>query len=159
MRRFFGSLRPGGPPATEVAWVHAQLLAPERALWDAMPGPDRRHSAAVGRRVEMLLGERAARPVLAAALLHDVGKTASGLRTGGRVVATLVGLRRGRDAAAAGDGRIARYLRHDQIGAALLQDAGSDLLTISWAREHHLPRERWTIPLDVADALKLADDD
>src|SRR3954467_4558474 len=38
------------------------------------------------------LGSRADRPVLAAALLHDMGKTACGLGTFGRVVATLAGL-------------------------------------------------------------------
>jgi hypothetical protein len=158
IRRFFGSLRPGGPPAAEVAWVHDQLLPGERVLWDGMSGPDRRHSALVARRVDAALVD-AGRPVLAAALLHDVGKTASGLRTGGRVLATLVGAARGRERAAAGEGRVARYLRHDAIGATLLEQAASDPLTIAWTREHHLPRDRWTVPPGIADALKDADDD
>lgn len=136
-----------------------QLLPAELALWAAMPGPDRRHSAAVARRVEAALGRDASRPVLAAALLHDVGKTTGGLRTPGRVVATLVGAVRGRDRAAGGDGRIARYLRHDEIGGALLAEAGSDPLTVAWATEHHRPRSTWTVPQPLADALKTADDD
>ena len=54
-----------------------------------MSGPDRRHAAGVARAVQRALGHEASRPVLAAALLHDVGKVESGLRTYGRVVATL----------------------------------------------------------------------
>jgi hypothetical protein len=156
-RRFVGSLRPGGPAAADVAWVGEQLLPGELALWRAMPGPDRRHSVGVARRVQAAL-PGADRPVLAAALLHDVGKTRVGLRTPGRVVATLVGMVR-RERAALGDGRVARYLRHDVIGADLLEAAGSDPLTVAWTREHHLPRDEWTVPQPAADALKAADDD
>jgi hypothetical protein len=158
VRRFVGSLRPGGPRAGDVAWVEEVLLPGERAVWSAMPGPDRRHSVGVARRVEAALAD-APRPVLAAALLHDVGKTRVGLRTPGRVVATLVGMARGRERAAAGEGRVARYLRHDELGADLLEQAGSDPLTVAWTREHHLPAERWTVPRPLADALKAADDD
>ncbi len=71
----------------------------------------------------------------------------------------MTGAVRGRERAAAGDGRIARYLRHDELGSALLEAAGSDPLTVAWAREHHLPREQWTLPPDAADALCAADDD
>jgi hypothetical protein len=97
--------------------------------------------------------------VLAAALLHDVGKTRVGLRTPGRVVATLAGMARGRERMAAGEGRIARYLRHDAIGAALLEEAGSDPLTVAWTREHHSPEDSWTVDPAVGAALKAADDD
>ena len=158
-KRFFGSLRPGGPPAGEVAWVRAQLLPGEWGLWSAMPGPDRRHSVAVARRVGDALGDRATKPVLAAALLHDVGKSASRLRTPSRVVATVTAGVVGRERASGWDSAIGRYLRHDEHGAALLAQAGSDPLTVAWTREHHLPRERWTVPDAIADALKQADDD
>ncbi len=86
-RRFLGSLRPGGPPAADVTWVDDVLLPGERDLWRSLPGPDRRHSVGVARRVDRAL-DGAPRPVLAAALLHDVGKVVAGLRTPGRVVAT-----------------------------------------------------------------------
>ena len=119
----------------------------ELALWRRMSGPDRRHAVGVARRV----GDRP-REVLAAALLHDVGKIDSGLGTFGRVVATLVDRRDGA-------GRLARYRRHDVIGAALREAAGAGPLTVTWAREHHLPPERWTLPAEVAAALKAADDD
>lgn len=158
-KRFFGSLRPGGPPAAEVAWVGEQLLPAERELWSAMPGPDRRHSAAVARRVEAALGPDATRPVLAAALLHDVGKARSGLRTFGRVVATVTAAVVGRERATAWDSAIGRYLRHDVDGARLLERAGSDPLTVAWTREHHRPESSWTVPRDLATALKSADDD
>jgi hypothetical protein len=159
VRRFFGSLRPGGPPTAEVAWVADQLLPSEVELWRAMPGPDRRHSAAVARRVETALGAEATRPVLAAALLHDIGKTSVGLRTPGRVVATMTAAVVGHPRAAGWDSAIGRYLRHDEGGAALLEQAGSDPLTVAWTREHHQPRATWTVPQPYADALKAADDD
>jgi hypothetical protein len=159
VRRFLGSLRPGGPPKGEVAWVGEQLLPGERALWEAMPGPDRRHSALVARRVEAALGAEATRPVLAAALLHDVGKATSGLRTPGRVVATLTAGILGRERVVDWDSAIGRYLRHDVDGARLLEGAGSDPLTVAWAREHHQPASTWTVPAPLAAALKAADDD
>src|SRR5688572_32350573 len=96
-RRFFGSLRPGGPKKAEEEWAEAQLLPGEVALWRRMRNPDRRHAAAVARDVERSLGHEASRPVLAAALLHDVGKIESGLRTYGRVIATLCGMVVGRE--------------------------------------------------------------
>ncbi|NNE73017.1 MAG: HD domain-containing protein [Acidimicrobiales bacterium] len=165
VKRFFGSLRPGGPKATEVAWVQATLSEAEYELWGRMYGPDRRHSASVARDVEATLGNAATAPVLAAALLHDVGKVQSGLRTYTRVMATLSAKVAGRQTAelwANGSGltrRIGQYLLHDQIGADLLEMAGSDPLTVAWAREHHLPRDQWTLPPDVAEALDAADND
>jgi hypothetical protein len=164
-RRFVGSLRPGGPRRPDLRWAQQQLLPGERALWAAMPGPDRRHSVAVARRVEEALGDDAGRPVLAAALLHDVGKTTVGLRTPGRVLATVVGGALGRSRVAGWSirpgypGRIGRYLRHDELGAERLAAAGSDPLTVAWAREHHLPPATWSVPREVAEALKAADDD
>lgn len=103
--------------------------------------------------------------VLAAALLHDVGKVESGLRTYGRVIATLSGKVAGADMAHSWRRqrgyarRVGLYLLHADLGADLLQMAGSDPLTVAWTREHHLPPDRWTIPGPIADALKAADDD
>ena len=88
-KRFFGSLRPGGPGAEATTWVAGALSPAELALWAQMSGPDRRHSHQVARDVERALGHEATAPVLAAALLHDVGKLDAGLRTYGRVIATL----------------------------------------------------------------------
>jgi hypothetical protein len=55
--------------------------------------------------------------------------------------------------------RMGRYLMHDSIGAKLLEEAGSDSLTIRWAREHHLPETRWSVERDFGRALKEADGD
>jgi hypothetical protein len=141
------------------------MLERETELWRAMPGPDRRHAVAVAHRVERALGNEATRPVLAAALLHDVGKTVSGLRTFGRVVATLAGRRAGPGYARAMSNetgmirKIGLYLRHPELGGDLLALAGSDQLTVTWTREHHKPEESWTLDPAVAHALKSADDD
>jgi hypothetical protein len=155
-RRFLGSLRPGGPGPADERWAGAQLLPGELALWDAMSGPDRRHAVGVARTALDALGPQTPRAVVAAALMHDVGKIDSGLRTPARVVATLAGMVLGRRRVG---GRLGRYLRHDELGAELLGAAGSEPLTVTWAREHHLPPERWTLAPRVGAALKAADDD
>lgn len=165
VRRFVGSLRPGGPTAADQAWVDERLLPAERVLWARLSGPDRRHSVGVARHVERALGHEATRPVLAAALLHDIGKLESGLRTYGRVVATLSARVAGPEMARTWRTqrgfirRVGLYLLHPELGGDLLELAGSDPLTVTWARQHHLPEDHWTLPAHVAAALKAADDD
>jgi hypothetical protein len=166
-KRFFGSLRPGGPPRAELEWVDVQLLDGEVELWRRMTGPDRRHSVVVARRVERTLGHEATREVLAAALLHDVGKNESGLSTYGRVVATLSGAAVHRDPETIRNWtrtrgftrRVGLYLQHPKLGGDLLGMAGSDPLTEAWARQHHLPSDQWTLDPVIAQALHDADDD
>ena len=156
VRRFFGSLRPDAPSAADDAWARSFLLPGESALWARMSNPDRRHSVGVARETVRILCEDADRPVVAAALMHDVGKVKSDLGTFARAGATMVGAIAGRDRL---HGRVGDYLRHDELGAHLLEVAGSDPLTITWAREHHLPANRWSLDAPVAAALKAADDD
>jgi hypothetical protein len=163
-RRFVSSLSSADPPADDEAWALSRCLPGEQLLWHQMPAPDRRHAIGVARRTESLLG-RPDRAVLAAALLHDVGKIEAGLGTFGRVGATVVGAGMGRARAAGWAGlpgpmgQVCRYLSHDVRGAALLAVAGSDPLTVAWAREHHRPASRWTVPVPIGEALKAADDD
>ena len=187
VRRFLGSLWPGGPSPEDEDWVAGLLGDGELKLWRQMSGADRRHAVGVARRVDHLLGLPAgpgpvadagdvtgsgapvmeddpAGPVMAAALLHDVGKVRSGLGTFGRVAATLLG-------AAAPDrangwldrggfrGRVGLYLRHPEEGADLLSGAGSDPFTVAWALEHHRPSDRWSVDRRLADVLHAADDD
>ena len=147
--RFFGSLRRGGP--ADEQWAIDQLNVGERALWSRMADADRRHAVDVAHRV----GDARPRAVLAAALLHDVGKIESGLGTFGRVGATVLGS----VARTRWKGRVGAYLRHDEHGAQLLADAGSDPLTVAWTREHHLPPEEWTVPRPVAVVLDACDND
>ncbi len=164
-KRFFVSLRPGPPSAPDETWAKGQLLAGEVELWASMPNPDRRHAVGVAHGVVDLLADQATRPVVAAALLHDVGKTADGLCTPGRVVATLLWAVVPDHRAAAWAERpgwrgvMGRYHLHPVIGAELLRAAGSDPLTSDWAAQHHQPESTWTLPADVARALQGADDD
>ena len=185
--RFFGALDPRGPAPAEEAWALGWLLPCEQQLWRQMSGPHRRHAAGVARDVAARLGSDGGPPpgreVMAAALLHDVGKVESGLGTFSRVAVTVAAIGLGRDRLAAGGAgggpvggaggaagggvagrgpvrqRVRQYLTHDRIGADLLRQAGSDPLTVAWAGEHHLPEDRWTVERRLADALKAADGD
>jgi len=172
--RFFSALWPGGPSEVDESWAQDQLLDGERALWQRMSGPDRRHAVGVARDTIRLLGpDRTGRAVIAAALLHDVGKVESSLGTFARVAVTFIALVVGRSRLLrwAGDSvgsgrrrpswraRVGLYLAHDRIGAGLLEAAGSQGLTVSWAAEHHMVPERWTVDQAIGAALKAADGD
>ena len=157
-RRFVGALDQRGPDGPGEQWVASVLRPGERELWAAMSGPDRRHALDVARRVVGLLGPAATRAVLAAALLHDVGKIESGLGTMGRVPATLAAMVAPRRLAG-GEGRLARYVRHDVIGASLLADAGARWCSAAHDTVRASAPAEWTLPAEVARALKAADDD
>jgi hypothetical protein len=122
VRRFWGSLSSAPPDAGDVEWARAHLTAAEAEMWDAMAPQDRRHSIAVARCVA---ASEPGREVVAGALLHDVGKTASGLNTWERVAATLVGPR---------GARFERYHDHERIGSAMATEAGSDEVTVALIR-------------------------
>lgn len=169
-RRFFASLRPGGPGTAGEAWARNWLKAPETTIWEGMSGPDRRHAVAVARRVAEASGSRdgtgVPRNLLAAALLHDAGKQKSGLRVAGRTGATVAAIVLGRDRVVSWTAgrtgwaaRAGRYLAHDEQGAQMLATAGSDPLVVGWARDHHRPTERWGVDPDLGHILKAADDD
>lgn len=167
--RFFGSLRPGPPAAVDVAWAEGFLNDREQRLFRSMSNPDRRHAVRVARRVEdVYSGDDAPdTPVdvaLAAALLHDVGKTEAHLGTYGRTVATLSGVVGGLDLAEIWQERsgftrkVGLYLRYGIIGAEMLQLADSDPVVIAWSTEHHLPEDAWTVPVDLGRVLVAADE-
>jgi len=164
-KRFFGSLLPIGPSGADDEWARSNMLPGEIDLWTRMSAQDRRHAAGVARRTVQSLDDRADRPVIAAALLHDVGKVDSNLGTFFRVAATLSAAVAGRETAelwVRGTGvtrRIGLYLLHPSIGADLLGMAGSDDFTATWAREHHLPAELCSLDAGLANALRDADDD
>lgn len=158
VKRFFGSLAPRRLTEDEAVWVASHLTPDEAELWDRMGRADRRHAVGVARRAETALGEAATRPVMAAALLHDVGKVESGLRTYGRVMATLSAKAAGADTARAWSQtrgvtrRIGLYLLHEELGADLLRLAGADPLTVDLVAE-------WSAPTTtVGEALKAVDD-
>jgi hypothetical protein len=167
VKRFVGTALPLGPKATDAEWAEASLLDGERDLWRRMKRADRRHAAAVARRVQAALGAEATRPVLAAALLHDVGKIEARFGAYRRTLATLsaIAVRHDPDVirawtkATGFTRRVGLYLQHDKLGGDLLGMAGSDPLTEAWARQHHLPEDDWTVPTGIGRALKDADDD
>lgn len=165
--RFFGSLVPLNPSVASERWALGQLLPDEQLLFKAMSAADRRHAIGVARRALAILDRDDTDPApgrdfVAAALLHDVGKTKARLGTFGRVAATLVALALGQARVlrwAPPGGRLVTYLSHDRVGADLLDAAGSSPLTVAWTREHHLPEERWSLDRQLASALKQADGD
>ncbi|MEZ5144988.1 MAG: hypothetical protein R2726_21095 [Acidimicrobiales bacterium] len=167
VRRAVGTLVPLAPRAADSVWAIDQLLPGEARLWASMRAADRRHSIAVAKRVQARLGDGATRAILAAALLHDVGKVDADLGVYGRTVATLSGAAVRHDPETIRDWtrtrgftrRVGLYLQHPKLGGDMLELAGSDPLTVTWTREHHLPAEEWTLAPDVARALRDADDD
>jgi hypothetical protein len=167
--RFFRALRPGGPLVADVAWVRVVLEPAELALWERLPAHDRRHTVDVARKVEALLrGTPHAGDTRwpAAALLHDVGKLASGLSVYGRVVATLAGMVGGWRLSAWEEfrgfrRRISQYLRHGEIGADMIRMAGGREEVAAWALAHH-DRSRLDtdkFPATVVTALVESDAD
>jgi hypothetical protein len=162
------SIRPGPPSAAKAEWAAEHLTERERDLFARMSNPDRRHAIGVAMEVsrrldELDLDDDRRRAVVAAALLHDVGKSAAGLRTYGRVVATLSGAVGGKVWAehwqdtAGFTRKVGLYLRYPDLGAEQLMVAGSDPWVVAWAREHHRPEEEWTLPLEVGRVLVAAD--
>ncbi|HCV36293.1 MAG: hypothetical protein QF638_09255 [Acidimicrobiales bacterium] len=161
-RRFFASLRSGGLSEVDATWAESHLIPSEVDLWRCLSNPDQRHLVKVARDVVRELGETE-RPVVAAALLHDVGKLSCGLGTCGRVVATLViaGTSRSKlETWAEGNnftGRIGRYFCHPELGAVMLEAAGSDPFTVTWAREHQMSLSRWSVDRKLGGVLADAD--
>jgi predicted LPLAT superfamily acyltransferase len=91
--------------------VERLLLLPEFELWWTMQPRDQRHSLQVYERF-MRFYPPAKRTEQAAALLHDIGKTVSGLGWFMRIIATLVGSR---------GIRFTLYHDHENLGAQMLQ--------------------------------------
>lgn len=171
VRRFFTSVLGSAPSEEDDAWALRWLNDREATAFSRMTAADRRHAIGVARavaahldRVGVQEADLGARWILAAALLHDVGKSVAGLGTYGRVVATLSGWIGGHDMAAAwADTRgftrkVGLYLQYPELGADVLRMAGSDERVIAWAAEHHHPEEDWSVPADVGRLLQDADD-
>jgi len=163
--RFFGSIKPGPPDSRDEAWALRHLNGGETALWKQMSNPDRRHAIDVANDVGLELGHDVPREVITAALLHDVGKVESGLRTPARVLATVFWAIND-DAKAVRwqnmstfRGRLAKYRLHPEIGAQLLSDAGSHELTVSWTRHHHQAGDPPAVDPVYAEVLRRCDND
>jgi hypothetical protein len=164
--RFVGSLRAKPLAAGDVTRVRALLTPEEFVVWERLGRADRAESIAVARRAVRGTGSVNG-PWIAAALLHDVGKVEAALGTLGRSLAALVGGVVGHDRArrwqerTGWQGRVGRYIAHDEVGAALLSAAGARAEAAYWAEVHHRP-ERWdgrTIPDEICFVLAQADGD
>jgi hypothetical protein len=125
----------------------AQILTPEtRALFARQTPQDQRHALAV---YETLCQEgHTHRDLLAAALLHDVGKAASGLPAWQRGMFVLAErlvpgmLDRARRGETGSWWRpLADYAGHAEIGARWAEKAGCSSLTVALIRRHEEPLE------------------
>lgn len=121
----------------EIALVRAHLTGAEQALFTAMEPRDRRHSVDLMHR----LGAGASAELLAAALLHDVGK--GRLCVWDRVAFVLLGaLGRGvrERLEAQRGGHFSRALwrleHHARLGAALLEGIGTHPRVVSLVARH-----------------------
>jgi len=171
-RRFFASLLPYRSDPAEDQWVNKWLSASEQKLFSRVQGQDRRHAIGVARAVEDHENDQSTgelhpptpRWVVAAALLHDIGKTVPDLGTYGRVVATMSAWVGGVDMAehwADTTGftrKVGLYMMYPRLGSDLLAVAGSDQKVVDWAAQHHLDEEDWTIPVESGRLLQAADD-
>ena len=141
LRRWRTSLDRSPITDVDLGFVRGVLADGEFALWTSMTLVDRRHSVLVARRFLELVPS-AVDAEIAAALLHDVGKSIAPLGTTERIFATLLEpflrLRRW-DA----------YYRHEEIGLELCRDVPSRERTIDLLADPHDP---------LAEALRRADD-
>jgi hypothetical protein len=154
-RRFAGSLRPRPLADADLDLVRSALLPGELACWERLGPADRAESVATAR----ALGPDAEPRWIAAALLHDVGKTGTSFGPFRRSVATAV-------AAVVGSGRVrswpnavGRYANHDELGSVRLREAGARPEAVAWAAAHHR-RDLWPatgIAPEICERLAAAD--
>ena len=151
VRRFFGSLGTTRPSPADQLWV-ASLLSHDLArLFWAQPVADQAHGLSAAQRVAAASPGRD--DLVRAALLHDVGKRHARLGVVGRSFASTMAILR-----MPIRGRYAAYLEHGEAGAAELEAAGADPMTVMFARHHHgVPPE--SVAKADWDLLVRADDE
>jgi len=141
-RQFFRALT--APLAKEEVQEIEQVLTPAAwTLFSSMPPADRQH----GLKVYRALQARGPQPsdLLAAALLHDAGKTAVPFLLWTRVAAVLIErlaprlLERLKQKDMFCCRPLTSYLQHAQTGAEWAAQAGCSPLTVSLIRRHHEP--------------------
>ena len=123
----------------DAEFARGVLLQAEFELWMTMNAFDRRHSVSVARRFVSFL-PAADRDEVAAALLHDVGKSLVSMGRVARVIATVLPVSR----------QMRTYRRHESIGASLLRERG--------VAERTVELVAGVVDDDVARLLRAADD-
>ncbi len=152
-----------GPGRSDEALANRYLPPASVSLFRAMPAYDRQHSLRV---LRALLGQGHTDPdLLAAALLHDAGKTLGGagrLQLWHRVAAVLMRTfaprflgRMGRDRTMGWQQPFYVQQNHGTIGAELARRAGCSTQTVALIRRHEDPPAATDDPLLVA--LRAAD--
>lgn len=143
LRHLMDRFREMGRPVTtreaDAEFAALTLSAGEFGLWMSMDVRDRRHSVEVTRRFCAMFPS-ADRDEVAAALLHDVGKSVVRLGRLGRSVATVVPV----------TSTMRTYRRHEEVGADLLRRLGSPSRTVELVRG--------SADDEAARALRAADD-
>lgn len=117
------------------AWALAFLTPAEAGVYCAMDPRDREHACRVARRVQR---EHPGVPeeLLAAALLHDCGKSGRPYRVWERVTVGLVPYRLAERFPL---GALRVRVRHPELGAALLRAAGARERVAELVERHHAP--------------------
>lgn len=162
--RFFGSVVPRRVRDADRLWVRDKLSPQEFQLWSKMRRADAVESIGVARRVAA-----SANPddvmrddMIAAALLHDIGKLDSELGTYGRVVATVAAKLVGRSMVHAwvhSSGftrRCGLYLQHPELGGVRIRLAGGREIAAAWAVAHHEPQLWFDVGLSAQQCRCLA---
>jgi hypothetical protein len=156
VRQFFRAML-GRVSVGDRAILEDALSPAQAALFRRMARCDQRHGLDVYETLRAAGYQDVA--LLAAALLHDVGKAAARLTILHRVAVVLLdGFAPGWLARWAGEGKgwkapFAAHLHHAQIGAAWAQAAGSSADIVALIRQHHIsaPQDEQLIALQEAD--------
>ncbi len=162
--RFIRSLLPQHVSADDRAWVASMLQPQEQLLWGKLSAHDMVESLGVAHRAAAQIDANDSEygDVIAAALLHDVGKLDAHFGTYGRVAATLAGALAGHEMAESwrhSSGRTRRvglYLQHAELGADRIAIAGGRTAAVEWARAHHDPSRWASVPLSRRHCQVLA---
>ncbi len=164
VRRFFTSLSRRPPAPADERWAESLVSPGEWQLFRRLSNTDRRHLIHSARMVEDHQP-----PVDAiwvhAALMHDVGKFDARLGVFGRSAATVIATVSGPNRMAAWAsrpgwrGRIGRYQRHGEIGAAEIRAVGGAEEAAIWSELHHYPDRFFAapVPAEVLAVLDAAD--
>ncbi len=121
----------------------------EQALFFGQADVDQRHAFEAAQRVAGIAPART--DLIRAALLHDVGKGLAPLGVIGRVAASICHKLR-----MPMPKSWSQYLRHDDLGADALEQAGCEATVVAFARHHHrrrpaaVPEEDWAV-LEASD--------